>query len=76
MVLVPTIAEIVAMAEVLARNLTVNQATYLGHPAVKVAFTEAYQKHNTAGATGQAKACVSIPLAQLFYEGIIDVDCC
>ena len=58
-----------------AVNVTVNPvANYLGRPALKVAFTDAYQKYYTANNVVQSGAFQRIPLTRFFYEGTIDVD--
>ena len=58
-----------------AVNVTVNPvANYLGRPALKVAFTDAYQKYYTANNVVQSGAFLRIPLTRFFYEGTIDVD--
>ena len=62
------------MNNFLAQNVTVNRATYLGRPALKVAFTDAYQKYYTNAGFVQTLAYVGIPFTRRFFEGIIDVD--
>ena len=65
----------ILMNNVLAKNVTVSPTSYLGRPALKVAFTEAFQKFYTANnAVVPEHPYFRIPFTRFFYEGIIEVD--
>ena len=60
---------------VLAKNVTVSPTTYLGRPALKIAFSDAFQKYFEANGRNVADhPYFRIPFTRFFYEGIIEVD--
>lgn len=61
------------MQQFFSTNVNVSRADYLGRPALKVAFTDEYQKNYAINGVVQANAYVRIPLTY-FYEGTIEVD--
>lgn len=62
------------MKNQMAYNADVQLRQYNGRMAVKVAFTDAYQKQYNNEAIVQGNSHAQIPLTCDFYEGTIDVD--
>ena len=62
------------LAQFFAKNVTVNPATYLGRPALKLAITDAYQQYLNTANIANADAYLRIPFTFNFYDGTIDVD--
>jgi len=62
------------MKNQLAYNADLRLKQYNGRMAIKVAFTDAYQKQYDNGTVFQQNSLAQIPLTCDFYEGTIDVD--
>jgi len=62
------------LSDFFVKNVTVNSTTYLGRPALKLAFTDAYQQYLYTANVANGEAYFRIPLSFNFYEGTIDVD--
>lgn len=69
----PTPLAVLILQNFFSRNVTVERADYLGRPALKVAFTKAYELNVVNNGLLLGNAYVTVPLSN-FYDGTIDVD--
>ena len=61
------------MDKYLSNNVVIQNTNYLGRDALKVSFSEGYQKYVTESGLVQGNGFVEVPLTN-FYSGTIDVD--